>query len=144
MKRSRVSIYRSPEDLIDIALTQGTIDKSLPFIKWLGVNALDPANTSLEQADAKVEIIKEFYRQNYPDVYSEKNAEIDEAIEELKNVAKLTTFPYMHVTWTTYADNAGHQVSPGCFRCHGKLETVGVDHEGSKIDVNCNLCHDIQ
>jgi nitrate/TMAO reductase-like tetraheme cytochrome c subunit len=137
-------IYQSPEDLIDTAMFQGSIDKTLPYIKWLGVNALDPVNPSLEQADEKVEVIKEFYRLNYPDVYADKSAEIDKAIEELKNVAKLTTFTHMHVTWTTYPDNIGHQKSPGCFRCHGKLEAVSGDQKGSKIDVSCNLCHYLQ
>jgi hypothetical protein len=137
-------IYNTPEDLIDTALTQGTMDQSLPYIKWLGVNALDPVNPSLEQADAKVEMIKDFYRDSYPDVLAQKGAEIDRTIEELKNIAKLTTFPDMHVTWTTYVSNVGHINSPGCFRCHGKLVAAGGAQKGSFINFDCNLCHYLQ
>lgn len=137
-------IYQSPEDLIDTALTQGSMDKSLPYIKWLGVNALDPVNPSLEQAVARVEMIKAFYRDSYPDVLAQKGAEIDRTIEELKNIARLTTFPDMHITWTTYVNNAGHLDSPGCFRCHGKLITAGGDQKGSPVNVDCNLCHYLQ
>jgi hypothetical protein len=137
-------IYHSPEDLIDTALTQGNMDKTLPYIKWLGVNALDPVNPSLKQAVAKVEIIKEFYRDSYPDVLAQKGVEIDRAIEELKNIARLTTFPDMHVTWTTYVNNAGHQDSPGCFRCHGKLAAAAGQQKGSFINFDCNLCHYLQ
>ncbi len=53
-------IFRSPDELIDIVLTQERIDRSLPYIKREGLNALDPPNTSLDEADAKVEAIEEF------------------------------------------------------------------------------------
>jgi nitrate/TMAO reductase-like tetraheme cytochrome c subunit len=134
-------IFRSPEELIDIALTQGKIDSSLPFIKREGLKALDPPNPSLAQAIAKVEAIEEFYRVSYPEVYQEKKQAIDKAIEELKEIARLTTFPKMKVTWKTYIDNLGHQESPGCFRCHGKLVATTSEQKGKVIDANCNSCH---
>ena len=116
-------IFRSPEELIDTALVQGKIDSSLPFIKREGLNALDPPNPSLEQAIAKVEAIKEFYRTSYSQIYKEKEPAIDKAINELKEIARLTTFPDMKISWETYIDNIAHQESPGCLRCHGKLVT---------------------
>ena len=134
-------IFRSPEELIDIALAQGKIDKSLPFIKREGLEALDSPNPSLAQAIAKVEAIKEFYRASYPQVYEDKEGVIDEAIEELREIARLTTFPYMKVTWKTYPDNIAHQEAPGCFRCHGKLVATTGDREGEVIDAGCESCH---
>ncbi len=134
-------IYRSPEELIDIALARGKVDKSLPFIKREGLNALDPPNPSLAQAIAKAEAIKEFYRTSYPQIYEEKEATIDEAIKELKEIARLTTFPDMKVNWKTYPDNIAHQESPGCFRCHGKLVATTGDQEGEVINAGCNSCH---
>jgi len=134
-------IFRSPEELIDMALAQGKIDSSLPFIKWLGLNALDPPNPSLAQAITKVETIKEFYRTSYPQIYEGKEPAITEAIKELKEIARLTTFPDMKVSWKTYPDNISHQESPGCFRCHGKLEATTGDQKGQVIDVGCNSCH---
>ncbi len=134
-------IFRSPEELIDMALAQGKIDSSLPFIKREGLDALDPPNPSLEQAITKVEVIKEFYRTSYPQIYKEKGQAIDEAINELKEIARLTTFPDMKVNWKTYFNNIAHQESPGCFRCHGKLEAVTGDQKDKVIDAGCNSCH---
>ncbi len=136
-------IFRSPEELIDMSLTQGKIDSSLPFIKREGLKALDPPNSSLAQAITNIEALKEFYRTSYPQVYSEKSGAITKALEELKNIAKLTTFPEMNITWETYGDNNGHQESPGCFRCHGKLVTkINVNEQkGAIIDADCKLCH---
>ncbi len=134
-------IFRSPGELIDAALAQDRIDSSLPYIKWLGLNALDPPNPSLAEATDKVETIKEFYRSSLPQIYQEKEEAIDEAVEELKEVARLTTFPHMKASWETYVDNIGHQESPGCFKCHGKLVATTGDQEGKAIDVSCDLCH---
>ncbi len=134
-------IFRSPEELIDMALAQGKIDDSLPFIKREGLNALDPPNPSLAQAITNVEAIKEFYRTSYPQIYEEKEPAIDKAIKELKEIARLTTFPDMKVSWKTYVDNIAHQESPGCFRCHGKLVATTGDQEGKIIDAGCESCH---
>ncbi|MFC1987553.1 cytochrome c3 family protein [Chloroflexota bacterium] len=134
-------IFSSPSDLIDIALLQGKIDNNLPFIKREGLKALDQPGPSLEEAYTKVEALADFYRTSYPQIYQENEAAIGAAIAELKTVAQLTTFPYMKVTWNTYLDNLSHQESPGCFRCHGKLEATSGDQEGTTIDADCNLCH---
>lgn len=135
-------IFRSPDELIDAALARGKIDKSLPFIKMEALNALEPPNPSLDQAFAKVEAVKEFYRTAYPQVHDEKEGVIDAAIEELKAIARLTTFPHMKITWETYIDNSAHgQGAPGCLRCHGILEATDGDQKGETIDADCNLCH---
>lgn len=122
-------------------MAQGKIDKTLPYIKWLGMTTLDPANASLELAISKVESIREFYRNYYPDLLSAKGASVEKAIEELKNIAKLTTFPDMKITWNTYVDNIGHQNSPGCFRCHGKLQASQTGQGNKTINADCTLCH---
>ncbi len=134
-------IFHSPEELIDMALTQSKIDDSLPFIKREGLKALDSPNPSLAQAVTKVEAIKEFYRTSYPQIYQEKEGAINDAIANLTEIARLTTFPNMNVTWETYIDNASHQESPGCLRCHGKLVATTGNQEGKVIDADCNSCH---
>ena len=134
-------IFRSPEELIDEAFTQGKIDRSLPFIKREGLKALDPPNSSLFQAITKVETIRDFYEAAYPQVYVGQGRMIEKAIGELKEIARLTTFPDMKVSWKTYLDNIGHQVSPGCFRCHGKLVAITGEKKGQTITASCELCH---
>jgi len=134
-------IFRSPEELVNTALAQGKIDSSLPFIKREALKALDPPSPSLAEAVNKVESIREFYRASYPQVFKDKQGAIDGAINELKEIARLTTFPDMKVTWKTYVDNAGHLESPGCLRCHGKLTATTGAQKGKVIDAGCESCH---
>ncbi len=134
-------IFRSPEELIDLALARGKIDSSLPFIKREGLQALDPPGPSLAQAFTKVEAIAEFYRGSYPQLYQEVEPAINKAIEELKEIARLTTFPAMKVNWQTYPDNIAHQESPGCLRCHGKLVGSTGEAKGEVVNAGCELCH---
>ena len=134
-------IFQSPEELIDTGLLQGTIDRGLPFIKREGLKALDPPNPSLAQATARVEAIREFYATSYPAIYVSHGRLIETAIIELKEIARLTTFPDMKVNWNTYIDNAGHMKSPGCFRCHGKLVAITGAKRGQVIPASCELCH---
>ena len=135
-------IFNSPEELIDMAMVQGKIDDELPYIKREGVKALDPPNSSLDEAFVKIEAIEDFYRINYPDIYNEKWQIIQEALNQLREVARLTTFPYMHVTYETYLDNINHLEAPSCMRCHGKLVATSGEHAGLAIDVSCDLCHE--
>ncbi|MBI4295759.1 MAG: NapC/NirT family cytochrome c [Chloroflexi bacterium] len=134
-------IFRSPKDLIDTAMAEGKIDPSLPFIKREGVKVLDPPNSTLTEAYEKAETIREFYRTNYPQVALEKAASIEKTITELKEVARLTTFPEMNVSWKTYVNNNGHMESPGCFRCHGKLVTFTLGKKDTIIKAECDTCH---
>ncbi len=134
-------IFSSPKDLIDNAFTEGRLDTSLPYLKREGVKALDPANSSLAEAFNKIEAIREFYRTSYSQIYSSKQEAINRAITVLQEIARLTTFPDMKVTWKTYADNVGHIEAPGCFRCHGKLIATSGSQKGQVINADCNLCH---
>ncbi len=142
-------VFQSPEQLIDAALEQGKIDSTLPYIKREAARALYPQNPSLGEAYAKVEAISDFYKSSYPQIFASttpqisvsKKEAIDQAINELKEVARLTTFPDMKVNWETYPDNMGHQDSDGCFRCHGALVSIKGSQKGESIDASCGLCH---
>jgi len=145
-------IVYSPEELIDAALYQGKIDKSLPYIKLWSMEALDPVNDTLEEAIHKVEAIKDKYKQYYPEIYETKEKVIDRAIEKLKEIAEQTTFPRMQVTWETYIDDSVcgrpeqelHEPA-GCFRCHGMLVATGWlgETHGEQVCVDgCDgVCH---
>lgn len=134
-------VFKSPARLIDDALAEGKIDKHLPFIKREASKALETPSASLDEALAKVDAIGEFYRVSYPQIYAEKPDVIEWAIIQLKEVARLTVFPDMNVTWQSYRSNLGHLESPGCFRCHGKLVATSGELEGKPIDVGCESCH---
>ncbi|MBI2860513.1 MAG: NapC/NirT family cytochrome c [Chloroflexi bacterium] len=132
-------IFRSPQELVDEAMARGKIDNSLPFIKREAVKALVPPNPSLAEAINRVEGIRNFYRGNYPEVYDRQKQSVETAIAELREVARLTTFPEMRITWDSYPSNAGHQEAPGCLRCHGKL--AKQDDLKRTISADCQPCH---
>jgi nitrate/TMAO reductase-like tetraheme cytochrome c subunit len=136
-------IFNSPEELIDTAMVQGKIDDELPYIKRESIKALDPPSSSLDEAFVKIEAIEDFYRTDYPEIYNEKQQKIQEALDQLREVARLTTFPYMDVTYKTYLDNINHLEAPSCMRCHGKLIATSGERAGMAIDVSCDLCHEI-
>lgn len=133
--------FKSPDTLLDNAFVQARLDTSLPYLKREGVRSLEIPSSSLDEAYTKVDSIKDFYRTEYPTIYQQKQADIDDAVDTIKSIAKLTTFPEMHVNWNTYVDNIGHRGSPGCFRCHGKLAAQSGPQEGQTISANCTLCH---
>lgn len=134
-------IFYSPDELIDTAMLEGRIDKSLPYIRREAGKALNPASPSLEQAYARVDAIKEFYRTSYPKIYTEKKSAIDSTVSEFRQIARLTTFTDMKVDWNTHIDNSGHVKSPGCYRCHGKLVATSGTKSGKTIDATCESCH---
>ncbi|MBI2866603.1 MAG: NapC/NirT family cytochrome c [Chloroflexi bacterium] len=130
-------VFRSPDSLLDNALSRGDLDPALPFIKKKGLEVLQPDKT-LEQAFRQAEALDEFYRRSYPELYGQKTREIQQAIEALKGLARLAIFPQMQVTWETHIDNATHT---GCFRCHGRLVATTPNGEAREIRANCTLCH---
>jgi hypothetical protein len=138
-------VFNSPEKLIDTAFVQGKLDTSLPFLKREAMRALDPVNVSLDGAYSKVEAIREFYRVSYPAVYAANGDGVERAVTVLREVARLTTFPYMKVDWTSYVNHAAHSPdSPGCFRCHGKLVARSGPTAGKAVDAGCESCHFFQ
>jgi nitrate/TMAO reductase-like tetraheme cytochrome c subunit len=138
-------VFNSPEKLIDTAFVQGKLDNSLPYLKREAIKALDPVNGSLDAAFAKVDGIREFYRASYPAVYVSQGDAIERAVTVLREVARLTTFPEMQVSWNSYVNNAAHAgESPGCFRCHGKLVATSGPVAGKAVDAGCESCHFFQ
>jgi hypothetical protein len=131
-------IFNSPSDLLDSALVEGRIDPGLPFLKREALKVLDPPNASLSEAYSRVETIRDFYRNSYPDIAASRSQAIEQAIARIKEIARLTTFPDMKVTWNTYPTELGHSESPGCFRCHGTLISEST---GTKIESGCETCH---
>jgi hypothetical protein len=134
-------IFSSPEQLIDEAIARAKIDRSLPFIKREGLSALNPPSPTLEQAGARIASIRDFYRNSYPKVFQEKSGAITKALQELNEISRLTNFPVMKANWASYFDNAGHQDTPGCLRCHGKLVAKGGATAGKTINAACDSCH---
>jgi hypothetical protein len=134
-------VFQSPSELIDRAMAEGKIDRSLPYFKREAVVALSTPSSSLNQAYARIQAVEAFYKTTYTVVYAQKKDAISRSIAQLQEIARMTTFPEMHVTWETYANQIGHQETPGCFRCHGKLVASGGPTTGKSIGSDCSTCH---
>ncbi|MBI4295431.1 MAG: NapC/NirT family cytochrome c [Chloroflexi bacterium] len=131
-------VFRSPDDMLNQALATGAIDSTLPYIKKLGLDALEGAGGSLKKAQEKADLIPEFYKSSYPEIYQEKPQAIAQASSAVRDMAQYVIFPTMKVTWETHTDFLTHT---GCFRCHGKLSARDTTGQAGVIDASCNSCH---
>jgi len=133
-------IYRSAQDEIDLALLEGRIDQSLPYIKREGVRILtEKEYASHEEArEGIAAAVKAFYAENYPDVAG--SPAVEQAGQALGDAYTWNNFPHMKVTWNLYPNHIGHQQSPGCFRCHDNKHKTET---GEKVGKKCSTCHSI-
>ena len=132
-------IYVSPDLSVDQALLARRLDTSLPFIKQEAVTVLTGSyNTTDAAMQGIASGIQDFYEKKYPEVAKSKQLEIRNAVAEVQQIFKRTTFPEMKLNWQTHANNLGHFYSPGCFRCH---DGQHVSSDGRVISRDCNQCH---
>ncbi len=133
-------IYRSPQAEVDLALSEGRIDKSLPFIKREGVRILTEKTYDSHEAarEGIAAAVKDFYAKNYPDLAG--SDAVAQAGKALGDAYCWNNFPHMKVTWNLYPNHLGHQDTPGCFRCHDNKHKTDT---GEKIGKKCNTCHNL-
>jgi len=132
--------YRSPEQELDLALIEGRIDQSLPYIRREGVRILtEKVYDSHEEARVGISArVDEFYQQNYPELAG--SPAVEQAGKALGDAYCWNNFPHMKVTWNLYPNHIGHQDTPGCFRCHDNKHKTD---DGAKISRKCSTCHEI-
>lgn len=126
--------YQSPNKAVNLAMSLGLIDPSIPWIKTNAVFALTREYTNETQA---LEGIATHLADQYPD-----NPKIRSTINEVQIIYTNNFFPEMKASWQAYPDHIGHMIWSGCFRCHddqhaslnGKLRIKAND---------CNACHTI-
>jgi hypothetical protein len=131
--------FEQPGAAVDRALAAGVLDRALPFVKKVAVEALEKAYGSHLDAAAGIRSdLADFYRTRHPTVFTERRGAIDAAAETLTGIYTRNVFPAMRVGWGTYPDNLGHQDFPGCLRCHDGEHT---STDGSSIASDCETCH---
>jgi hypothetical protein len=132
-------IYVPPDEAVDQALLARKLDASLPYIKQQAMAALTGKYDTTEAAlQAIAQGIHGFYENKYPEIGKNKQPEIRNAIEEVQQIFRGTTFPEMKLNWQTHPDNLGHFYFNGCFRCH---DGQHVSPEGKVISKDCSICH---
>ena len=134
-------IYRLPDEALDLALLEGQLDASLPYIRREGLQVLQQTYASHEAARAGIrDRITAFYRQSYPDVASRRADAVEAAARALGDIYCGNVFPAMNVQWGTYRNHIGHMRGPGCFRCHDEEHTTS---DGKSISQDCSTCHSV-
>ena len=132
--------FSNPANLVDDALEEGRIDRSLPSIKARSDAIIQKASaiTGPEaQRDAKfTELIAAAAPQGAPDPKT-KEAE-QKFAGEMKRILLLSSFSSKDLTWKTFPNNVGHKDFPGCFRCH---DGKHMNEKGEAIRLQCTLCH---
>lgn len=134
-------IYNQPDKMMNLFMSLGRIDDSLPYIKSVGVQALEKPYSDKEVGLDSIKIfIDEFYHHNYPDIYNSKAPSIKNSTLEIQKIYSRNYFPGMNTNWKKFANNIGHTWDNGCFRCH---DGKHVSEDGKIISRDCNVCHTI-
>jgi nitrate/TMAO reductase-like tetraheme cytochrome c subunit len=132
-------IYVPPDSAVDQSLLEGRIDASLPLIKQQATTVLSATYKTNDQAQQAIAGgLLDFYEKKYPDISKSKQLEIHNAVTEIQQIYRRTTFPDMKVNWQTHPNNLGHYYYPGCFRCH---DGQHVSADGKVVSRDCNQCH---
>jgi len=132
-------IYVPPDLSVDQSLLARRIDTSLPFIKQQAVTVLTATYSTTDEAVRGIASgIQGYYESKYPDVAKAKQLEIRNAVTEVQDIFRRTTFPEMKLNWQTHPNNLGHYYYNGCFRCH---DGQHVSADGKVVAKDCNQCH---
>ncbi|MDH3215990.1 MAG: NapC/NirT family cytochrome c [Candidatus Krumholzibacteria bacterium] len=133
--------FRSPEFAVDRAILTGQIDRSLPSIKRVAVEAMAEEYQTEDEAKRSIATkIPDFYRSEHPQLFLDKRVAVEQAVVAAQQQFSETIFPEMKVRWGDYPDNIGHFIYPGCMRCHDGHK---VSEEGWVISRECKTCHTI-
>ena len=134
-------IYHPSDKSVNLSMSLGRIDETLPYIKSVAVNALEENYSTKENAlDSISFAINDFYYKNYPIIAETKQENISRAIEEVKKIYDRNFFPSMKVSWRGFPNHISHLYDSGCFRCH---DGEHFTDDGEMIRRDCNLCHTI-
>ncbi len=129
-----------PDEAVDQAIFKGLIPRDLPSVKEQSVHLLTQSYTSLEEARQAFSKLDDFYAEEHPTIYDERQDDIQQTIQTLEDIYNQIVFPEQKIDWETHPDNLGHLDDPGCFRCHDGKHLSGT---GEAIRLECNLCHSV-
>ncbi|MDQ1264870.1 MAG: hypothetical protein QG635_19 [Bacteroidota bacterium] len=133
--------FHVPNKLINAYMSYGRIDRSIPYIKNISVQALESYAISSDNSYNEIrKYMLGFYEKFYPNVIKYKKQSLEQSIEQISNIFQGNYFPKMKVSWRNYQNNIGHLYSNGCYRCH---DGKHVSPEGKVISNDCNVCHTI-
>lgn len=133
----------SVDKAVDQAMAAGSISPDLPYIKRNAVALLTKTYPSDDEGKRAISRLAELYQTKYPLVADKRANEIAAASKSIEGIYDLVVTSEMKARGGTYADNLGHQSSPGCFRCHDGAHYKVVKGQLTKqtIPSTCDTCH---
>ena len=133
-------VFELPDQAVDKAMAFGQMPTTLPFLKKKSVELLKATYASNAEAGTRIPAaLAAYYRETYPKVSSEREADIASAAKTLVKIFDTNVFPDLKVGWGTYPNNLGHEAFPGCFRCHDDQHKTA---DGKTITQDCGACHE--
>jgi nitrate/TMAO reductase-like tetraheme cytochrome c subunit len=135
--------FDTPEGALNKAMAAGTPSPALPYVHKQGMALIQEDYSSQADAAAKIASgLEDFYRSQYPAIWSAQHAEIEQAAKVLSTIYSENVFPDMKVTWGTHPNNDGHTaaLAGGCFRCH---DGAHASRSGASITNDCSVCHNL-
>jgi hypothetical protein len=133
--------FELPERAVNRAMSSGDISPALPFARKQSVEILKQKYATSEDAEARIPAAFEaYYQKTYPEIYSQRQAEVRKSAQSVLAVFQRNIFPEMKITWGTYINNIGHTDSDGCFRCH---DGSHASANNQSITQDCAACHNL-
>ncbi len=124
--------YQTPNDAIELAMSLGQIDATIPNIKKESVKVLTKKYDGEKEA---LQNIATVLVEKYPN-----DARIRSAVDAVQKIYCNNFFPDMKANWKVYPNDIGHKNWPGCFRCHDGDHTTADGKKNIKAN-DCNACH---
>ncbi|MDH3284072.1 MAG: NapC/NirT family cytochrome c, partial [Acidobacteriota bacterium] len=89
-------VYGAPEVKVAQAISEGRIDRSLPYIAREGVEVLREEFASHDEArEGIARWIRGFYTENYPETAAERSEAIEQAVGAISQIYTTSVFPGM-------------------------------------------------
>ena len=132
--------FYSPSDALDDAMARNIISPEIPYFKQNAEAVMVRKYPNMDDARNAIIGLKNYYKANWSEYYSERGDEVDQAVDEVVAMYENMVFPTMDASWESHPDNLGHKDSAGCFRCH---DGKHVNAQSESIRIECNLCHTI-
>jgi len=132
--------FSNPANLVDNALEEGRIDRSLPSIKARSDAIIQKASAITGPEAERATKFAELIAAAAPQAGG-KPATTDaeqKFAAEMRRILLLSSFSAKDLSWKTFPDNVGHKDFPGCFRCH---DGKHANDKGEAIRLQCTLCH---
>jgi len=126
--------YQTPNDAVNLAISLGHIDRTLP---WIKTNAVYALTRDFKTETEALQGIATHLAERYPN-----EPRIRPVIDVVQQLYRDNFFPEMKASWKIYPDNIGHKNWPGCFRCHDGNHKTEDGKRTIKAN-DCNSCHTI-